>query len=197
MLWQIALSSLQWRHNGSMAFQITSLTIVYSTVYSGADQRKHQSSASLAFVRGINRGPVNFHPKWPVTRKTFPLNDVIMFMQGGAKPHRARISQDVLANATNLLLSAKIPDINIIAVDYIQKRNWYETITLINGQHQTGISRRYHCLCVKFVLDLVNSFYVKKICWKVMLSIQTFQNRFIKMQKYFLLPIYWEYGYLR
>ena len=37
---------------GAMAFQITSLTIVYSTVYSGADQRKHQSSASLAFVTG-------------------------------------------------------------------------------------------------------------------------------------------------
>ena len=37
------------------AYQITSLTIVYSTVYSGADQRKHQSSASLAFVQGIHR----------------------------------------------------------------------------------------------------------------------------------------------
>ena len=36
---------------GVMAYQITSLTIVYATVYSGADQRKHQSSASLAFVR--------------------------------------------------------------------------------------------------------------------------------------------------
>ena len=39
----------------AMASQITSLTIVYSTVYSDADQRKHQSSASLAFVRGIHR----------------------------------------------------------------------------------------------------------------------------------------------
>ena len=37
------------------ASQITSLTVVYSIVYSGADQRKHQSSASLAFVRGIHR----------------------------------------------------------------------------------------------------------------------------------------------
>ena len=37
----------------AMASQITSLTGVYSTVYSGADQRKHQISASLAFVRGI------------------------------------------------------------------------------------------------------------------------------------------------
>ena len=42
-----------------MASQITSLTIVYSTVYSGADQRKHQSSVSLAFVRGIHQWPVN------------------------------------------------------------------------------------------------------------------------------------------
>ena len=43
----------------TMASQITSLTIVYSSVYSGSDQRKHQSSASLAFVRGIHWGPVN------------------------------------------------------------------------------------------------------------------------------------------
>ena len=41
---------------GAIVSQITSLTIVYSTVYLGADQRKHQSSASLAFVRGIHRG---------------------------------------------------------------------------------------------------------------------------------------------
>ena len=54
---------------GTMASQITSLTIVYSTVYSGADQRKHQTSASLAFVWGIHRRPVNSPHKWPVTRK--------------------------------------------------------------------------------------------------------------------------------
>ena len=63
---------------GTIASQITSLTIVYSTVYSDADQRKHQSSASLAFVRGIHRGPVNSPHKWPVTRKMFPFDDVIM-----------------------------------------------------------------------------------------------------------------------
>ena len=43
----------------AMASQITSLTIIYSTVYSDADHRRHQSSASLAFVRGIHRSPVN------------------------------------------------------------------------------------------------------------------------------------------
>ena len=63
---------------GAIASQITSLTIVYSAVYSGADQSKHQSSASLAFVWGIHRGPVNSPHKWPVTRKMFPFDDVIM-----------------------------------------------------------------------------------------------------------------------
>ena len=61
-----------------LASQITSLMVVYSIVYLGVNQRKHQSSASLAFVREIHRGPVNFPHKWPVTRKMFPLDDVIM-----------------------------------------------------------------------------------------------------------------------
>ena len=60
--------------------QITSLTIVYSAVYSGADQRKHQSSASQAFVLGIHRWPVDSLHKWPVTRKMFPFDDVIMYV---------------------------------------------------------------------------------------------------------------------
>ena len=62
----------------TMASQITSLMIVYSIVYTGVDQRKHQSSASLAFVRGIHRWPVNSPHKGPVTRKNFPFDDVIM-----------------------------------------------------------------------------------------------------------------------
>ena len=91
--WCIVLSSgcyfkqwtliIHWRHYtyvimSGMASQITSLTTVYSTVYSDANQRKHQSSASLAFVRGIHRGPVNSPHKRPVTRKMFPFDDVIM-----------------------------------------------------------------------------------------------------------------------
>ena len=62
----------------TIASQITSRRIVYSTVYSDADQGKHQSSASLAFVWGIHRWPVNSPHKWPVTRKMFPFDDVIM-----------------------------------------------------------------------------------------------------------------------
>ena len=73
---------------GMMASQITSFTIVYSPVYSGADQRKHQSSASLAFVRGIHRWPLNSPHKWPVTRKIFPFDDVIMSLQWDPKDTR-------------------------------------------------------------------------------------------------------------
>ena len=71
-----------WHYNevtmNSIASQITSLTILYSTIYSDADQRKHQSCASLAFVQGIHWGLVNSQHKWPVTWKMFPFDDVIM-----------------------------------------------------------------------------------------------------------------------
>ena len=62
----------------AMSSQLTNIKNVRSTVYSGTDQSKHQSSAPLAFVRGIYRSPVNSPHKWPITRKMFPSNDVIM-----------------------------------------------------------------------------------------------------------------------
>ena len=76
---------------GTIESQITSLTIVYLAVYSGADQRKHQSSTLLAFVRGIHRSPVISPHKGPVTRKVFPFDDVIM----SDSPHMSYHSHDV------------------------------------------------------------------------------------------------------
>ena len=61
----------------SMASQIACLTIVYPTVYS-IEIKKNQRSASLAYVRGIHRWPVNSQHNWPVTQKMFPFGDVIM-----------------------------------------------------------------------------------------------------------------------
>ena len=65
VIWQLSVqsvtknsSTLQWRHNECDGVSYH-LTIVYSTVYLGAYQRKHQSSASLAFVQGIHQWPVN------------------------------------------------------------------------------------------------------------------------------------------
>ena len=81
----------------TMASRITSITIAYSTVYSGADQWKHQSSVLLVFVRGIHRWPVNSPRKGPVTRELFPFDDVIMmifinFPLNGAFAHTIDIS---------------------------------------------------------------------------------------------------------
>ena len=81
---------LFWRHNGRDGVSNHRRFNCYSTFYSGADQRKHQSSVSQAFVqgihrrrslalvRGINRWPVYSPHKGPVTRKMFPFDDVIM-----------------------------------------------------------------------------------------------------------------------
>ena len=88
----------------TMASHIASLTIVYSILYSGVDQRKHQNSASLAFVRGIHRRPVNSPHKGPVTRKMFPFDDVIMIAQypaphGQHEPIMWSLWQDLLSAA--------------------------------------------------------------------------------------------------
>ena len=78
-----ATVSVQYNHcndvtMSSIASQITSLTVVYSTVYSDADQRKHQSFASLAFVWGIHRDRWIPRTQGQLRGKMFPLYDVIM-----------------------------------------------------------------------------------------------------------------------
>ena len=62
------------------ASQITGVSIVCSSVGSGATQIKHQSSASLAFVWGIHQWPVNSPHKGPVTQKMFPFDNVIILV---------------------------------------------------------------------------------------------------------------------
>ena len=66
----------------AMMSQITGVASVCSAVCSGADQRKHQSSASLAFMRGIQWWLVDSPLKGSVTQKMFPFDDVIMEMKG-------------------------------------------------------------------------------------------------------------------
>ena len=73
----------------AMASQIFGVSIVYSTVCSGADQRKHQSSVSLAFVWRIHRQLVNSPQKEPATRKMFPFDDVIMCIYQNIKTNFA------------------------------------------------------------------------------------------------------------
>ena len=72
------IKPLRWRHNGHDGVSNHQPHHCLLNRLFGADQRKHQSSAPLAFVRGIHRGPVNSPHKWPVTLKMFPFDDVIM-----------------------------------------------------------------------------------------------------------------------
>ena len=81
---------LQWRHNERDGALHHQPHIVYSTVYSGTDQRKDQSSVSLAFVRGIHWWPVNSPHKGPVMQKMFPFDDVIMQCHGCWGPGNTR-----------------------------------------------------------------------------------------------------------
>ena len=70
--------ALQWRHNGGDSVSNHQPHDCLLNGYSGADQRKHESSESLAFVRGIHRSPVNSPHKWSVTRRMVLFDDVIM-----------------------------------------------------------------------------------------------------------------------
>ena len=112
LFWQ-RIQSCQLIHysdamTSAMASLITSLTIVYSTVYSGEDKKTHKSSASLAFVRGIHNWPVNSPHKWPVTRKMFPFDAVIMWslaihisakwIAAHCRKQRGRIANDIAMN---------------------------------------------------------------------------------------------------
>ena len=71
----------------TMASQITSRTVVYSSVYSDADQRKHQSSASLAFGRGIDR----WIPEFPAQMASNAENVSIWWRHDGTAEARNHI----------------------------------------------------------------------------------------------------------
>ena len=76
--WKVLLQWLPWRHNGCDGVSNHQPDDFCSTLYSGADKRKRQSSASLVFVWRIHRWPVNSSHKGPVTRQMFPFHDVTM-----------------------------------------------------------------------------------------------------------------------
>ena len=86
-------SPLQKRNNEHDGVSIHQPQDCWLNVYSGADQRKHQSSASPAFVRGIHRWPMNSPHKWPVTREMFPSDDV---MHGSTTKPISRFHDDVI-----------------------------------------------------------------------------------------------------
>ena len=135
---------------GAIASQITSLTIVYSIVYSGTD-KKHQSSASLAFVWGIHRGPGNSPHKWPVTRKMFPFDDIIMCS-----------SWYRLRQIGRLPLSPMGTNSNYSVLRNGRKRKYKRKMIIVTGLHLNRSLNRSHsnmCFpqCYRFLMNLPNT----------------------------------------
>ena len=106
----------------AMASQITRLTTVYSIVHAGVEQGKHQRSASLAFVLGIHWWPVNSPQKWPVMRKMFPSDNVIMhkcirqvrhccirIAINGKNSHRFKHRKDITSKCVGMIEIKHIP----------------------------------------------------------------------------------------
>ena len=117
---------------GAIASQITSLAIVYLTVYSGADPSKHQSPASLAFVWGIHRGPVNSPHKGSVTRKMFLFDDVIMETRS---LYTLQWCHDVIKDQSSALLVLCIDQWRI---DHLPKDQYFRKCSSTWRHHQYG-----------------------------------------------------------
>ena len=82
----------------TMASQITSLTVVYSIVYSDADKKTSKLRVTGLCV-GNSPGPVNSPHKGPVTRKVFPFDDVIMLLDICLPIHAGIKEQDCTHHA--------------------------------------------------------------------------------------------------
>ena len=132
----------------------------------GPDQRKHQSSASLAFVRGIHRWPVNSPRKGPVTRKIFTFYDVIM-------SHGYEI--------TNALHS--------------KQRNWYIPVTNpCNMSHAISSPLcRYNMILVAVQTRHLRNVFVSRVYYPVQFILQNCQKNILWYRKtlYRWVQIYW------
>ena len=110
----------------TMASQITSLTVVYSTVYSDADKKQTSKLCVTGLSVGNSPGPVNSPHKGPVTQKMFPFEDVIMWRGYEHhlvyETHRAKFV-DVsvqLMNASNPTMLKSYYNINYLVLTHFE-----------------------------------------------------------------------------
>ena len=166
----------------AMASQIAILTIVYWTVHSGTYERKDQSSASLAFVRGIHRWPVNSPHKGSVTRKMSPFDDVIMighFDQSSMSWHRpvAIMNTDYLSQIRLMPESRKISFIH--GSFYIS--HFFLQFCTEHGNYSA-------VLCSKMQTD--SSYRIQFVLWRNEVHVSWDSNlwRISKFRTYYLIP---------
>ena len=162
---------------GAIASQITNVSIVCWTVCSGADQRMHQSTASLSFVRGIHPWLVDSPQKGPVTRKMCPFNDVIMrnFAQTKAYHRAVHVHQRKHQSSASLAFvrgihrwpvdsSHKGPVTwKMFPFDDVIMRNFAQTKQLhrrpMHVHHFRGTCRSHEMSCTNFILWDINCIF--------------------------------------
>ena len=143
---------------GTMASQITSLTIVYSAVYLGAGKKnkKHQSSASLAFVRKIHREPMNSPHKWPVRRKMLPFDDVIMtpikiYTEKSERLYRPTRVREIFITQLSRYFQCQLRKHNFLCLWFIvhfwsrNSRRVQQVIKQLNHQNNVSIDTMVLC----------------------------------------------------
>ena len=153
---------------GTMAFQITSLSIVCSTVYSGADQRKLQSSAPLAFVRGIHRSPVNSPHKWPVTWNCFHLmtSSWKNSLPICGEPSTATILVEVKygifpLSSSQYVLILRRSHLQHLQTSYIDYRKFQSDIIIVTKQ----------IICIPYLFTLIHVLHVCRPTQELMIII--------------------------
>ena len=114
---------------------------VYSTVCSGAYQRKYQSSAWLAFFKGIHRWPVNPPPKGPVTRQMHPYDDVMMLPQFLPNPLVFHRSSNVDVSSTHFDFEMTYGVIQLAQLDDVIKWKHFPCYwPFVRGIHRSAVN---------------------------------------------------------
>ena len=154
----------------AMVSQITSLMTVNSMVYSGAGQRKHQSSASLAFVRGIHRWPVNSPHKRPVTRRMFSFDDVSMLGSAGLLPlFTRRFHTEIFMRPVSKFSNTCIDDSSVFnslhAINLVWLL-WRNRLSIISVEFITLMSKPIDIRYFVEHLMVTNVSVFPILCWK-------------------------------
>ena len=129
--------SLEWRHNGRDSVSNHQPHVCILNRLFRRRSKKTSNSASLAFARGIQRWPVNSRHKWPVTRKMFPFDDVIMYFFSRVQYHAVDL-WNLLSDVIKIFHVA-----NISNVIYVKKIQWiFFTILTQEMPQVTGVAKR-------------------------------------------------------
>ena len=142
--WCLSHIPLQWRHNECDGVSNHQPHDCLLNRLFGRSQRKHQSSATLAFVWGIHRSPVNSPHKESVTRKMFPFDDVIM-------QYHLLILMLVCAGWMMFWPFIRNPYFDLMIVVSIMLRKWKDPCIIMTGiDKKTNAFYVYILYCTGF-----------------------------------------------